>query len=79
MQKLLEDVMIETEKAWPAIDARETAKARSAAEGHGVEFYKLSPDVAEWYLDCAYESMWPELYKDYPADIVKRFEELYRK
>ena len=42
------------------------AEARATIEASGVEFYNLPPDVAEWYLDSAYEAARTDLVERFP-------------
>ena len=44
----------------------------------GVEFYKLSPDMADWYLKTAYESAWQYQQKRFP-DVTPKLKQLFSK
>lgn len=79
LQDIMQETAIELEKTWPSVREREEAKLRKVAMNAGVEFYKLPPDVAEWYLETAYEEGWNDDAKKYPAEIVQKFKTLLRK
>ena len=79
LQDIMQETAIELEKTWPAVREAEEAKLRKVAMKAGVQFYKLSPDVAKWYLDTAYEEGWKDDAKKYPAEIVNKFKTLLRK
>ena len=79
LQEILEQTAIAAEKAWPPICKREEDRMIKKAMAEGAEFYKLSPDVAKWYMDAAYETAWVEDAKRFPSEIVKRLKALLKK
>ena len=42
------------------------AKARVKLLDAGVEFYKLSPDDAQWFIKTAYDAAWEYQQKRFP-------------
>jgi TRAP-type C4-dicarboxylate transport system substrate-binding protein len=79
LQRIMMDTAIELETAWKPVQEKEEGKLRQMAEKKGVEFYKLPPDIAEWYLNAAYEGGWESDTKKYPPDVVAKFKELLQK
>ena len=45
----------------------------------GVEFYKLSPETAEFYHHAAYDVAWEEDAKQWPADVVNGLKAIVKK
>ena len=45
----------------------------------GIEFYKLTRDVAKWYYSAAIEGAWKEAEGRYPADLVQRYKQYQRR
>jgi hypothetical protein len=41
----------------------------------GIEFYKLQPDTAKWFLDTAYNAAWDYQMKRYP-DVTPKLRQL---
>jgi TRAP-type C4-dicarboxylate transport system substrate-binding protein len=58
LQDLVMNTMIEYEKMQYPLEIKITAGARQKMVDKGVEFYKLSPEVAKWYLDTTYDASW---------------------
>ena len=65
-QKLLIDTYREAERKIIVASAETDAKRRSLIEQAGVEFYKLSPEMAEWYVTGAYRAGWEYQAKRFP-------------
>jgi len=53
-------------------------RARMKMLDAGVEFYKLSPDVADWYLKTAYDAAWEYQQKRFPK-VTPELKKLLRK
>jgi TRAP-type C4-dicarboxylate transport system substrate-binding protein len=79
LQKMIQEVVIEQEAAWPAINDREEAKMKQKAVHSGVEFFKLSPETAKFFHRAAYDLTWEEDAKKYPAEIVNGLRALIQK
>ena len=51
---------------------------RAKIAGSGVKFYKLEPDVAEWYLKTVYDAAWEYQQKRFP-EVTPKLKELLSK
>lgn len=78
LQKLIMECQIEAEKNYIPLDVQERAVARQKAIKAGVKFYKLTPDVAKWFLDTAYNATWDYQMKRFPKE-TPRLRELLSK
>jgi len=67
-----------SEKDNMAWQAESDAAARQKLVEAGVEIYKLSPDVAEWYLETAYNSAWEYQQERFP-EVTPKLRELLTK
>ena len=79
LQKMIQEVVIEQEAAWPAINEREEAKMKQKAIQAGVEFFKLSPETAKFFHRAAYDLTWEDDAKKYPAEVVSGLRDLIQK
>ena len=77
LKKLINDVQLEAEKAWPDIFDQENAMLRAKAIKGGAKFIKLPPNVAKWYVDTAYSAGWADDAKKYPAESMAKFREIF--
>jgi TRAP-type C4-dicarboxylate transport system substrate-binding protein len=78
LKELIMECQIEAEKDFMALDVKDRALARKKAETAGVEFYKLAPDIAKWFLDTAYNATWDYQMKRFPKE-TPRLRELLSK
>jgi len=76
LQKLIMDVQLEVDDEWEKIHAANIAGLTKKSEASGAKFLTLSPDVAKWFVDTAYEAGWADDATKYPPDIVNKFKEL---
>ena len=79
LQKLFQEIMLETETTVPPAQADYVRTDREKLKKAGVEFYKLSPDVAKWFLETSIEASWKEAEQKYPADLVSEYRMFLRK
>lgn len=79
LQKIIQEVAIEQEKAWPAIRDAEEKRLRKKVEKAGVEFYKLSPEMEKWFYLAAYDAAWEYDSKKFPPEIVQKLKIVLRK
>ena len=66
LQELMAEVMIDYPPQYAEVHTKQFAKARKVAEDAGVEFYKLKPDVADWFINTAYTAAWEYQQKRFP-------------
>ena len=78
LQKLIMECQIQAEKDYIPLDAEERAAARQKAKAAGLEFYKLAPGIAKWFLDTAYNATWGYQMKRFPKE-TPRLKELLSK
>ena len=71
LQNLMTETMIEYPRYYAEMHTKEFAKARKLAEDAGVEFYKLKPDVADWFIKTAYDAAWEYQQKRFPEVTLK--------
>ena len=76
LQKLVMECQIQAEKDYIALDVKDRAAARQKAKKAGLEFYKLAPDTAKWFLDTAYEAPWDYQMKRFPKETPRLKESL---
>jgi TRAP-type C4-dicarboxylate transport system substrate-binding protein len=79
LQKIIEEAAIAQEKAWPAINKKEEGKLINKAIKAGVDFYKLSPETAEFFHRAAYDMAWEDDAQKYPAEVVNGLKALIGK
>ena len=79
LQKLIQDVMLETETTVPPAQAEYVRSDRAKLEKGGVEFYKLSPDVAKWFIQTSIDASWKEAEGRYPAELVQEYRKFLRR
>jgi TRAP-type C4-dicarboxylate transport system substrate-binding protein len=68
LQQAITDAMIYSEKTNAEIWTEDKAKSMQKLKDAKVEVYNLSPDVAKWLVDTAYEASWAYQIKRYPND-----------
>ncbi len=78
LQNLLTDAMIEYEKEKVGVEQKNREEARQKMINAKVEFYKLSPPVAEWYVSTAYKAAWDYQQKRFP-EVTAKLKELLTK
>ena len=66
LQNMMVDVMNEYPELKMEEHTKNLTKARQKALDAGVEFYKLAPDVAGWFIKTAYEAAWDYQMKRFP-------------
>ncbi len=78
VQDLIMGRMIEFEKEAIQDETRKADQARKTMEKVGVEFYKLPPDTAKWYLDNMYTPSWKHE-EDRFGQVVRDFKAVLEK
>jgi TRAP-type C4-dicarboxylate transport system substrate-binding protein len=78
LQNLLTETMIEYEKEKIGVEQKSREEARQKMINAKIEFYKLSPAVAEWYVSTAYKAAWDYQQKRFP-EVTTKFRELLTK
>ena len=78
LQSLLTESMIEYEKEKIGVEEKSREEARQKMIRAKVEFYKLSPPVAEWYVSTAYKAAWDYQQKRFP-EVTSKLKELLTK
>jgi TRAP-type transport system periplasmic protein len=71
LQKVINDAMIYSEKECAALRVEDKVKALQKLKEAKVDVYNLSPDVAKWLVDTAYESTWAYQIKRFPNETPK--------
>lgn len=79
IQKVFQDVMLEIETTVPPVMKAHVEEDRAKLEKGGIEFYKLSPDIAKWFLDTSIDASWKEAEKKYPAALVSEYAKYLRR
>lgn len=79
LQKVILDVMRETETTVPPAQAEYVRTDREKLTKAGIEFYKLSPDMSKWFIETSIEASWKEAEQKYPADLVSEYRMFLRK
>ncbi len=79
LQNLMNEAMIEYEKEKIGVEQKSREEARQKMINAKVEFYKLSPPVAEWYVSTAYKAAWDYQQKRFPEATAKLKELLTKK
>lgn len=79
LQNLLTDTMVEYEKEKIGVEERARNEARQKMINAKIEFYKLSPAVADWYVSTAYKAAWDYQQKRFPEVTAKLRELLTKK
>ena len=71
LQNLITDSMTEYEKHKLETEGKRRSEARQKIIASKVEFYKLSPAVADWYIKTAYSAAWEYQQKRFPEATSK--------
>ena len=71
LQNIMMESIISSEKEQIALYAETEAQLIQKIKDGGVEFYKLSPDVAEWYVKTAYDAAWDYQQERFPEETQK--------
>ncbi len=79
LQNLMNEAMIEYEKEKIGVEQKSREEARQKMINAKVEFYKLSPPLAEWYVSTAYKAAWDYQQKRFPEATAKLKELLTKK
>lgn len=79
LQNLLTDTMVEYEKEKIGVEQQARNEARQKMINAKIEFYKLSPAVADWYVSTAYKAAWDYQQKRFPEVTAKLRELLTKK
>ena len=77
LKKIIEEVQIEQERAFPPLFDEEIARMRKKSIDNGAKFIKLSPEDDKWFQDLSLTASWAFDKKRYPPEIYNRFKELY--
>ncbi len=77
-QDLIIESMIQYEKEKLPKEGERRAAARQKMIASKVQFYKLTPSVAEWYLKTAYDAAWEYQQKKFP-DVTPKLRALMSK
>jgi TRAP-type transport system periplasmic protein len=75
LQQAITDAMAYSEKVNAEIWTEDKVKGMQKLRDAKVEIYSLSPDVAKWLVDTAYESTWASQMKRFP-DVTPRLKTL---
>jgi len=78
LQKLMMKRMVQAESDSMVKQTQTELGLKKKLAGSKVEFYKLSPDVAKWYLKTAYDSAWQYQQQRFP-EVTPRLKELLSK
>lgn len=78
-QDVIKKVMLEMETTYPPVWDKITAGKRKILTDKGIEFYKLAPDIKEWYMRASIDAPWAEAEKRHPADLVAGYRKVLRK
>jgi len=78
LQKLMMKRMVQAEKDSMVKQTQTELGLKKKLAGSKVEFYKLSPDVAKWYLKTAYDSAWQYQQQRFP-EVTPKLKELLSK
>jgi TRAP-type transport system periplasmic protein len=78
LQAVMTESIIESEKDMRTYYADLKTQAKQKMAKSGVEFYKLSPDLAKWFIDTAYDSAWEYQMKRFP-DVTPKLKQLLSK
>lgn len=78
LQDLLSDTLFESLRAWPDIASKKIEEDKRKGKNAGVEFYKLSPEFANWFLKVAYEEGWKDEERKAP-EVARKLRSLLTK
>jgi len=78
LQDLMTESLLASLKAWPDIAAKKIEEDKGRGRKAGVEFVKLSPDVAKWFIKIAYEEAWKDEERKAP-EVARRLRTLLTK
>jgi TRAP-type C4-dicarboxylate transport system substrate-binding protein len=78
LQSLFNETMAQYEKDKIPMEQKQREEARQKMINAKIEFYKLSPAVAEWYVSTAYKASWEYQQKRFP-DVTPKLKELLTK
>jgi len=71
LQNLFTDAMVEYEKEKIPMEQKQREEARQKMINAKIEFYKLAPEVATWYVKTAYSAAWDYQQKRFPEVTAK--------
>jgi len=78
LQDIINDSMISFEKEKTVVEQKTREEARQKMISSKIEFYKLAPPVADWFVKTAYNAAWDYQQKRFP-DVTPRLRELLTK
>jgi TRAP-type transport system periplasmic protein len=78
LQKLMTDSMIQAENALLDWYSQDVAQLKKKMVEANVQIYKLSPDMAKWFIDTAYDAAWKYQEERFP-EVTKRMRQLMTK
>jgi TRAP-type transport system periplasmic protein len=78
LQDIMAESMMEYEKEKIGVEQKHREEARQKMINAKVEFYKLPPQVAEWYVSTAYKAGWDYQQKRFP-EVTAKLKELLTK
>lgn len=80
LQDLMMECQIELERDTPPLVDELCNEYKDKMKAAGIEFIEFSPEVEEWYYDCAIRGAWEaDAVKRYPADVVAKLREMLTK
>jgi len=78
LQNLVIDTFKQASKDLQAITQADLAASKQAMIDAGVEYYKLSPEVNDWFITSAYDKAW-ELQQEKFPEVTPKLRELFSK
>jgi TRAP-type C4-dicarboxylate transport system substrate-binding protein len=78
LQDLMTESMISFEKEKTILEQKSREEARQKMINSKIEFYKLAPPVADWFVKTAYTAAWDYQQKRFP-DVTPKLKELLTK
>jgi len=78
LQDLVIDTFVQAEKELQVKTLADLANSKQLMIDEGVEYYKLSPEVNDWYITSAYDKGWEFQQESFP-EVTPRLKELYAK
>ncbi|MFC1868555.1 TRAP transporter substrate-binding protein, partial [Thermodesulfobacteriota bacterium] len=79
LQDTMNETMVELETSMPPVWNKMQQIDRAKLIKGGIEFYKLPPDVAKWYLNTSIEASWKEAEGRHPAKLVDGYKKYLRR
>jgi len=79
LKKIVDEVQIDTEKAWPDVWEKEVVMMKKKAVEGGAKLITLERSAAEWYVKTFYMGGWKYAGDNFPPDDVSQFKKLITK